>query len=329
MSAPRAAGRPHTSRSRSLVVSARRTPGPASQTGGDSSVTSKGPLPFALPSFQGWRQQKRAPPPPPPPPQLPPVPGFVAPTLWITYATYVYFLLISPDLPGEPVYALTSATLDAVTASSLDFFFVTPILHDVFGIPGVPAPPVHPVDLALFNFVNAWSFLFLGLLAKDSRSGGKAVLPTWTGQMFLTNLFLLPWLASRAATKDSDSSSSDALTPITPPSIARLAFSPGLGVLGGLVGALSVGWFVLGQGIDAGDASARVQHMVDSLSTDRLQLAFVVDCVLYAAAQAWLIRDEQELLRLRGITPRLPAWATAVPLFGLAAWLSVRPNDEE
>jgi hypothetical protein len=261
-----------------------------------------------------------------------------------------------------------------VVDESLDFFYVAPIL-DALGAPlPFPAPGVHPAELALFNGVNAWSLMFLGLLSRDARGalrrramrfakcvfcsrthaaracGGSAgvrlpLLGTWSGQMFLTNVFLLPWMAARAATPpaddDADADADADEDARLPAPLAALAASPALGLVGGAVGALSVVWFAAAPvpdaagAADAVDLAARVAHLVDAASSDRLTLAFLVDCVVYSAAQAWLMGDERDAIeaaaRAAGeAPPRLPPpWLRFVPFAGLAAWLVARPAAAE
>lgn len=151
-------------------------------------------------------------------------------------------------------------TQDVVNLS-IDFFYVSPVLNNL-GIHLTPAPEarpafvwhnsriatarlkranlqVHPAALAVFNVVNAWSIMFLGLIARDPRGAISAlVLPPpavaltrgeslqwlrllsrgtqrrlvagkgvsqaqnlWLGQVFLTNVFFIPYLALRAGAK--------------------------------------------------------------------------------------------------------------------------------
>jgi hypothetical protein len=160
--------------------------------------------------------------------------------------------------------------------------------------------------------------------------------------MFLTNVFLLPWMAARAATPPSADADADADADEDarlPAPLAALAASPALGLVGGAVGALSVVWFAAAPVPDAAgatvDLAARVAHLADAASADRLTLAFLVDCVVYSAAQAWLMGDERDAIeaaaRAAGeAPPRLPPpWLRFVPFAGLAAWLVARPAAAE
>ena len=162
------------------------------------------------------------------------------------------------------------------------------------------------------------------------------LLPVWSGQMFLTNVFLLPWLAARAAPDapaDSDAAAAADAGERLPAPLATLASSPALGLVGGVVGAASLLWFALAPVPDAVDGiaslSERWDHLVAVASEDRLTLAFGVDCVVYSAAQAWLIGDERALLLAAQPDRALPpAWLRFVPFAGMAAWLAARPQPE-
>ena len=153
------------------------------------------------------------------------------------------------------------------------------------------------------------------------------LLPVWSGQMFLTNVFLLPWLAARAAPDapaDSDAAAAADAGERLPAPLATLASSPALGLVGGVVGAASLLWFALAPVPDAVDGiaslSERWDHLVAVASEDRLTLAFGVDCVVYSAAQAWLIGDERALLLAAQPDRALPpAWLRFVPFAGMAA----------
>jgi hypothetical protein len=96
--------------------------------------------------------------------------------LWALFAAYAYALLIGTELPGEPAWNIQPHTLQSVVDESLDFFYIAPIL-DALGAPlPFPAPGVHPAELALFNGVNAWSLMFLGLLARDARGACRCAM---------------------------------------------------------------------------------------------------------------------------------------------------------
>ena len=114
-------------------------------------------------------------------------------------AGYIAYILFSTSAPGNPVWAVNPEELEAVWHESLNFFYVNIVLN-YFGIDLIPAIPEHPVDEALFNFVNAWSLLFLPLLATDPKVKKNVRKWEWqfVGVAFLTNIFFIPLLAQRA-----------------------------------------------------------------------------------------------------------------------------------
>lgn len=264
------------------------------------------------------------------------MPPIVQPLIWTVWAAYIYFLFLGSELPGEPVQAITPATLRSLLDSSLCFFFVTPLLDLAGALPpslrAALAPAVHPVDLALFNGAVAWAAMWLGLLATDSRSPPRLrprLAPLWLGQLLLTNAFLLPWLALRAG---SDGGEVDAAAPLPPP-LAALAASRGLGVACGAVGATAVLWalFASPGGADFGGVGGRGAHFLSLVATDRVALAFCVDLALFSLAQAWLVGDEWDVLVLRGAPAASlpPRWLRLLPFFGHAAWLALRPPPKQ
>jgi hypothetical protein len=56
---------------------------------------------------------------------------------------------------GVPLQETRWETIDELLGNSLNFFFVNPAMHSI-GITFIPSPASHPVNEALFNFVNAW-----------------------------------------------------------------------------------------------------------------------------------------------------------------------------
>lgn len=333
------------SRRSGLIEFARDVPEPSSKPGGGAlwlvALLSRllravpGALPAAARAAGAMpaAKQRASPPASPPalpqqPPALPQQPRWAAPALWAVAAAYTYALLIGTELPGDPAWNIQPSTLQAVLDESLDFFYVAPLL-DAAGVGLFPAPEVHPAELALFNFVNGWSFMFLGLLAADARCARLPVLPAWSGQMFLTNLFLLPLLAARASVEPSpdDTPAMEQL----PAPLAALARSPALGAIGAAVGVTSVLWLVAAPVPGAVDVSVadRWAHLMDAASQDRLTLAFFVDCAVYSAAQAMLIGDARaEIAATQPDAVLPPAWHRFVPFFGLSSWLATRPRND-
>jgi hypothetical protein len=145
--------------------------------------------------------------------------------------------------------------------------------------------------------------------------------------MFLTNLFLLPLLAARAGAEAEDAG---ATTPLPAP-LAALARSPALGVIGTAVGITSIIWLAAAPVPGADDVSVaeRWAHLLDAAGSDRLTLAFFVDCAVYSAAQAMLIGDARaQLAATQPEAALAPDWQRFVPFFGLSSWLATRPRDD-
>ena len=179
------------------------------------------------------------------------------------FATYVGYLLLSTSAPGDPVWSTSAATWTSVLHKSLNFFYVNPLMN-ALGIHVLPPSPEHPCDEALFNIVNAWSFMFLGLYAADSRrprewrtTGLRGVglgVGVWLGQMFLTNVFLMPYMAARLRAEEEREEERE-----EEPSRLWEAIeekSCVLGNIGLVIGGVSVAWFFLGRPEMAGEQPA-------------------------------------------------------------------------
>ncbi|KAL2641591.1 hypothetical protein R1flu_009178 [Riccia fluitans] len=115
------------------------------------------------------------------------------------YRLALHFIL--PYAPGDPMWAISPATIQMLIDLSLNFFFVLPLtalLGDLIGIHGL-APVLHPVDEGLFNLVIGWTLLFAPLLFTDrKRDGfGGSLEGLWLIQMLLTNTVLAPYMAIR------------------------------------------------------------------------------------------------------------------------------------
>lgn len=223
--------------------------------------------------------------------------------LWAAAIVYVTLLLLSPPawLPGEPAWAIRPETLRELGAESLNFFFILPLLN-LIGVSYLTAPTVHPVDQGFFNAAEAWIFMFLPLLLLDPRGRGLPRLGLWGLAMFLTNVFLLPYMALRLG---------------QPPGAAadKGWLARCWGAIGLAVGGVSIGWFGYADPA-AGALGERLAYFVHQLSTSRVTLAFLVDVVLFGIFQAWLMgavmapSDRLRPLRF-------------VPFLGLGLWLLV------
>lgn len=227
----------------------------------------------------------------------------VGPALLFAFAgiTYWYVLLLSPQgqfsfLVGPPAWAIDETTLRNVVDESLNFFYIWPGL-DELGFPspttllGIPRPQVDPLRLALFNFAEAYAFMFLPLLLWD-RPQRADVVSWWSPAMFLTNAALLPYFATRAWAPFPPSASGirPSWAPVFGFAAVAVAFT-GLWQTWGLFGGFAE--LVLG---------------------DRVAFAFVVDCAIFSILQACVFAGRPG-----------PAWRY-VPFLGLAAWL-VLPED--
>ncbi|KAJ8608728.1 hypothetical protein CTAYLR_009664 [Chrysophaeum taylorii] len=227
-------------------------------------------------------------------------PARLAPLACFVVYCQQLFLAEGQLLPGPSALQLDPATWIEVRDLSLNFWLVGPML--------APAafPVVHPCLEALFNVVLAWSALFAGFLA-DS----PAFLPTVVGMQFLTNAFYLNYLATRQVATTLD---------VRPNPVAESKALP-LAMLA--VFALSTYWFFEGRVDDFGDLPTRLDSFWALLSQDRLASSFVVDLVLYALFQSWLVPDD---LDRRGVADKMPLRLLAsVPFFGLVGYLLARP----
>lgn len=277
---------------------------------------------------------------------------------WVTWLAYCAIVFFSNGiLPGPDATQLDPATWKEVIDLSLNFWLVAPLLHLPF------SPVVHPGLEAIFNLLLAWAAAFSGF-ASDGRPGRPqgSMLPTLAGMQLLTNAVLLPYLALRSseprappltASASSDGASSDAppgasggsgggeeeWVPCFVEDLGPFERAVGesrlLGPALGGVGLGSVAWGVFGRP-EFGDLAARRASLQNLLGGDRLGASFVVDLVLFAIFQGWLVDDD---LRRRGIDPldlsrsskspqtlkALRAAAKFLPFLGLCTYLTFRP----
>lgn len=248
-------------------------------------------------------------------------------------AGYMSYIMLSTQAPGLPAYQVSPDTLLEVYHESLNFFYIN-IGLDALNLAPVPSIAEHPVSEALFNFVNAWGMMFLPILLTEKRSQKvpKKILQ-WTGIMFLTNVFFIPFLAQRAVLeahpsgltpqqRTAASLSSTASATLVPSEASTKALEEAdsisasvpkwQGIIGGLglfIGAFSLGWCALARP-EYGDIAARAAYFQNSVGSDRVFYAFVVDAGLYGFWQALLMS-----------AAGAPRAYCAVPFFGLGAWL--------
>ncbi|MEM9543489.1 MAG: hypothetical protein AAGA60_28850 [Cyanobacteria bacterium P01_E01_bin.42] len=126
--------------------------------------------------------------------------------LWETRVIYIGLLLLSPSgwiLPGDPLWAIQPETVRELMNESVDFFFISSLFAAIASF-DLPVPWVHPLSEALFNFTLVWMFAFLPLLLADRQGEGLPKRTIWIAAMFLTNVFLLPYMALRSPNPESE-----------------------------------------------------------------------------------------------------------------------------
>ncbi|KMZ66015.1 hypothetical protein ZOSMA_2G00250 [Zostera marina] len=247
--------------------------------------------------------------------------GLLQSVLWGTEAVYIIWLFLLPYAPGDPVWAISPSTLDDLLSLSLNFFFVLPILNNrtVVGIHGVEAPLIHPASEGLFNFVIGWTFMFAPLLFTDYRRNRyKSSLDIlWGMQMFLTNVFLIPYMAIRLNKKDSSSPGSKSSSAL---GSLMVRGKDVVGVVGGLVCLGSLLWGVYGRGDSGfGGVMDRWEFVESYIGSERLAYAFVIDIGLYSIFQPWLIGANLENLNKNKVG--LVNTLRFLPVVGLVTYL--------
>ena len=245
---------------------------------------------------------------------------FVPAAVWLAYMYIVFFS--DGILPGANALSLEQRTWEEVRDLSINFFFVSPILNLPF------APTVHPMLEGVFNLLLAWAAMFAGFLS-DERNTKPNVFnfgPAVIGMQFLTSAFLLPYLFLRTSEKNEDEIGivykEDIYGTIQP----LVAEWKSLGLFLGSIGTVSIFWALMARP-EFGGLSERYSTFVDLLSIDRVGSSFLVDLVIFALFQGWFVDDD--LLR-RGVKKQemtiLRNTAKFIPFFGLAAYLTLRPE---
>ena len=233
---------------------------------------------------------------------------FAALGMAVFYAGYIFYVLVSPNAPGLPAWQTSPETLKAVLHESLNFFYVNIALAALHLNP-VPSVAEHPVDEALFNFVNAWSLMMLPTWVADPKSfrvPNKFAI--WIGTLFLTNVFLPMYMTLRLVPTPQEGENE--------PSTGLPWYSPLVGGVALAVGVVSVAWAAAARP-EYGDLVDRVQYLRDHASSDRVFWAFCVDAGLYSVWQAWL-------LGAAGARPL----QRFVPFLGMTHWLLTTKGDE-
>lgn len=244
--------------------------------------------------------------------------------LWAAEAVYVVWLFLLPYAPGDPVWAISSSTINDLIGLSLNFFYVLPLLNKV-GIHVLEAPVLHPMSEGLFNFVIGWTLLFAPLLFTDcKRDRYKWSLDVlWAFQMFLTNTFLIPYIAIRLNEADANYARPK---PSTKLASLMTNGAPTVGLIGGAVCLLSVIWGLYARD-DFGNLKDRWVFLLNYLGSERLAYAFVWDIVLYAIFQPWLIGDN--LQNVKESRLEIVRNLRFIPVVGLVAYLLCLDDGEK
>ena len=230
--------------------------------------------------------------------------SFLAWVFWLMAIAYIYILLLSPPgqlLPGEPAWAIRPETIQEILNESLNFFLILPLLNLV-GIHYMEAPTVHPALEALFNFAEAWIFMFLPLLLADRSTAHLPKILIWSMAMFGTNAVLTPYMALRYS----------APIPSAQEETNKGGLARTFGWIGLSVGIIALTWGFVGRP-EFGDLAGRMQYLAERVMTDRVTLAFGIDLVLFSVFQALLLRE---------VNSRI-GWLRFIPFWGLAVWLIV------
>ncbi|KAG4109461.1 hypothetical protein ERO13_A13G053600v2 [Gossypium hirsutum] len=238
-------------------------------------------------------------------------------SLWAAEAVYILWLFLLPYAPGDPVWAISSNTINELIGLSLNFFFILPLTNAV-GIRLIDAPVLHPMSEGLFNFVIGWTLMFAPLLFTDrKRDRYKSSLDVlWGLQMFLTNTFLIPYMAIRLNEADADSRPSK----LSPLGSVMTNGAAVVGLIGGAVCVFSAIWALYGR-MDGefGNITDRWQFLVSYLGSERLAYAFIWDICLYTIFQPWLIGENLQNVEKSKVG--VVSYLRFIPVVGLVAYL--------
>ncbi|KAJ0447576.1 hypothetical protein HanRHA438_Chr17g0813481 [Helianthus annuus] len=245
--------------------------------------------------------------------------------LWTAEGVYIIWLFLLPYAPGDPVWAISSDTINSLIGLSLNFFFILPLMNSV-GINLIDAPVLHPMSEGLFNFVIGWTFMFAPLLFTDrNRDRYKGSLDVlWGFQMFLTNTFLIPYMAIRLNKPDTEN---------TPKKASQLRSvmvngAPVVGVVGGAACLISILWALYGRADgNFGGVADRWEFLVSYLGSERLAYAFIWDICLYIVFQPWLIGENLQNVEKSKVN--LVKYVRFVPVLGLVAYILCLDVDED
>ncbi|WCJ24557.1 hypothetical protein M5689_006508 [Euphorbia peplus] len=245
--------------------------------------------------------------------------------LWGFEGFYIFWLFLLPYAPGDPVWAISKDTIESLIGLSLNFFFILPFFNSV-GIHLLEAPLLHPVSEGLFNFVIGWTLLFAPLLFTDCKrdrfKGSLDIL--WGMQMFLTNTFLIPYMAIRLNDADSEPS------PQNRSQLGTVMTNGAaiVGLTGGFVCLVSAVWALYGR-MDGnfGGISERWEFLTSYVGKERLAYAFIWDIGFYTVFQPWLIGDNLQNVEKSKV--ELVNNLKFVPVVGMVAYLACLNLEEE
>ncbi|CAN8266510.1 unnamed protein product [Cochlearia groenlandica] len=245
--------------------------------------------------------------------------------LWIAESVYILWLFLLPFAPGDPVWAISSETLKSLLGLSLNFFFILPLTNSV-GIHFLEAPVLHPMAEGLFNFVIAWTLMFAPLLYTDRKrdryKGSLDVL--WGLMMFLTNTFLIPYMALRL----NDTDPYDKPSKRSQLGEAMTKGASIVGLTGATVCLVSALWSLYGRADGGfGGVMDRWQYLVGYLGSERLAYAFVWDICLYTIFQPWLIGGNLQNVKKSKVD--FVSYLRFVPVFGLLSYLLFLNLEDE
>ena len=227
---------------------------------------------------------------------------------WVVYVGSLLFAPTGMPFGGEPVWQIQPETLEEVQAESLNFFFVLPLLNQL-GIDAMISPALNPVDEGLFNFAVAWMWMFLPVMWCDRRGEHLPRTVLWSCGMFLTNVFLIPYMALR---RDIDPK------PFVP---QQVLVAKSFAFIALVVGAAALGWLGLARP-EFGDLSDRLQYFLGQMQTSRLSIAFIADLICFWLFQIFLLGD---------LNTKNSIWQSLrfVPFFGMTFWLLFAESESE
>ncbi|KAI3714403.1 hypothetical protein L1987_73004 [Smallanthus sonchifolius] len=142
--------------------------------------------------------------------------------------------------------------------------------------------------------------------------------------MFLTNTFLIPYMAIRLNKPDAEYSPKKA----SQLGSVMVNGAPVVGVIGGAACLISILWALFGRSDgDFGGVADRWEFLVSYLGSERLAYAFIWDICLYIVFQPWLIGEN--LQNVKENKANLVKYLNFVPVAGLVTYLLCLDVDEE